>query len=94
MTKKPFPSEQQERFIIRLPDGMRDRIAEEAKKNNRSMNAEIVHRLEKSFDPAEPTMDEIARGLRDIAMNMMTVMTDKEFDDFLDRVKNRAKSKK
>lgn len=28
---------------------MRDRIAEEAKANNRSMNAEIVARLERSF---------------------------------------------
>ncbi len=49
MTKKPFPSEQQERFIVRLPDGMRDRIAEAAKANNRSMNAEIVSRLADSF---------------------------------------------
>lgn len=45
MKKTPYPSETQERFIIRLPDGMRDRIAEEAKKNGRSMNAEIVHVL-------------------------------------------------
>lgn len=50
MEKKPYPSETQERFIVRFPDGMRDRIAEEAKKNNRSMNAEIVARLERSFE--------------------------------------------
>lgn len=49
MKKTPYPSETQERFIIRFPDGMRDRIAEEAKKNGRSMNAEIVARLEQSF---------------------------------------------
>jgi hypothetical protein len=46
MIKKPYPSETQDRFIVRLPDGMRDRIAELAKSNNRSMNAEIVQRLE------------------------------------------------
>lgn len=50
MEKKPYPSETQERFIVRFPDGMRDRITEEAKKNNRSMNAEIVARLERSFE--------------------------------------------
>lgn len=50
MERKPFPSETQERFIVRFPDGMRDRISELAKTNNRSMNAEIVARLEKSFD--------------------------------------------
>jgi len=37
------------KFIVRLPDGMRERIAEEAKRNNRSMNAEVVHRLEQSL---------------------------------------------
>lgn len=49
MERKPFPSETQERFIVRFPDGMRDRIADAAKANNRSMNAEIVARLEQSF---------------------------------------------
>ncbi|PTM96485.1 Arc family DNA-binding protein [Mycoplana dimorpha] len=41
-----------EQAMIRLPDGMRDRLKEEAKKNGRSMNAEIVARLEATFyDP-------------------------------------------
>lgn len=35
--------------MLRLPDGMRDRIADAAKANNRSMNAEIVSRLEETF---------------------------------------------
>lgn len=37
-----FPSQIQDKFTVRFPDGMRDKIAEIAKKNNRSMNAEIV----------------------------------------------------
>lgn len=61
MEKKPYPSEVQDRFIVRLPDGMRDRIAVEAKKNNRSMNAEIVARLEQSFDgPVKQSDDKVA----------------------------------
>jgi ABC-type multidrug transport system fused ATPase/permease subunit len=36
--------------MLRLPDGMRDRIAEVAKANGRSMNAEIVGRLQDSLD--------------------------------------------
>lgn len=54
MSKKTtiYPSETQERFIVRFPDGMRDNIAEAAKANNRSMNAEIVDRLQSSFEPA------------------------------------------
>ncbi|MND71437.1 Arc-like DNA binding domain protein [compost metagenome] len=42
-----------EQVMIRLPDGMRDRIRESAEKNNRSMNAEIVAVLEEAF-PSEP----------------------------------------
>lgn len=35
-----------EKYIIRMPNGMRDRIRERAVANRRSMNAEIVHYLD------------------------------------------------
>lgn len=38
-----------EQVMVRLPDGMRDRIREAAEQNNRSMNAEIVAALEEAF---------------------------------------------
>lgn len=63
MQKKPFPSETQERFIVRLPDGMRDKIADAAKAAGRSMNAEIVNRLERSFSDA-PAINGV--GMREI----------------------------
>lgn len=44
-----------DRFMLRLPDGMRDRLKDEAAKNNRSMNAEIVHRLQMTLD-SQPSM--------------------------------------
>lgn len=40
--------------MLRFPDGMRDRVAEAAKAHGRTMNAEIVHRLEKSFVADQP----------------------------------------
>ena len=43
--KRLPPSQTAERFIIRLPDGLRDRIARVAKQNRRSMNQEIVLHL-------------------------------------------------
>ena len=46
---EPYPSRLLDRFVIRLPDGMRERIAELAKSSGRSMNAEIVVRLERSL---------------------------------------------
>lgn len=43
------PSQSQDKFIVRLPDGMRERIKAKADENGRSMNAEIVARLVASF---------------------------------------------
>ncbi|QOD84862.1 Arc family DNA-binding protein [Chromobacterium haemolyticum] len=42
---KPDVGRDSDKFMLRLPDGMRSRIAKAAKTNGRSMNAEIVHRL-------------------------------------------------
>jgi hypothetical protein len=38
-----------EQFVIRFPEGMRERLAHLAGANGRSMNAELVHRLEASM---------------------------------------------
>ena len=51
--RRKFPSGQQDQFMVRFPDGMRALIADEAKANGRSMNAEIVARLEATFAPPE-----------------------------------------
>jgi len=61
MTERSVQS--RDKFIIRLPDGMRERINAAAQANKRSMTAEIVDRLEKSLSgqatngekPKEPT---------------------------------------
>lgn len=54
MTTKS-PSRSAEQFVVRFPDGMRDKIAEAAKAAGRSMNAEIVQRLEHTL--SEPHTD-------------------------------------
>lgn len=46
---KRFPSDTQDRFMVRLPEGMREMIGAAAKASKRTMNAEIVARLELSF---------------------------------------------
>jgi len=43
------PGRGSDQFPLRLPDGMRDRIAEAADQHGRSMNAEIVAALEIHF---------------------------------------------
>lgn len=39
----------QDKFVIRLPDGLRPEIAAVASRNQRSMNGEIINRLERSL---------------------------------------------
>ncbi|HZJ95031.1 MAG TPA: Arc family DNA-binding protein [Thiopseudomonas sp.] len=51
-TKKnvAYSSRTADKFVVRLPEGMRDRIAEVARAQHRSMNSEIVARLESSLE--------------------------------------------
>jgi hypothetical protein len=61
--KAPSPSDLADKFMLRLPAGMRQRIADSAHRSNRSMNAEIIYRLEYTFsrkdsDEGLPTNDE------------------------------------
>ncbi|HGY9633463.1 Arc family DNA-binding protein [Pseudomonas alloputida] len=42
-----------DKFVIRLPDGMRAKIADIAKDHHRSMNSEIIARLELSIEQDE-----------------------------------------
>ncbi len=53
--EKKYPSELKDRFIVRMPEGMRDQIAEQAAANHRSMNSEIIARLQASLGSAVPT---------------------------------------
>ena len=39
----------QDKFVLRLPDGLRPEIAAVASRNQRSMNGEIIIRLERSL---------------------------------------------
>lgn len=50
MLRRMTEPRDQNKFIVRMPDGMRDRIRDAAVTNKRSMNAEIIARLEASFE--------------------------------------------
>lgn len=51
MSSRTTPtSRNSDKFVLRMPDGMRDTIAELAKQSGRSMNAEIVYRLQQSIE--------------------------------------------
>lgn len=59
------PSRGSDQFMLRLPQGMRDRLKDAADENGRSMNSEIVSRLERTFaiDQAnQRARERVARG--------------------------------
>lgn len=49
--REKYPSEEAERFQVRMPPGLRDRIKWYSERNGRSMNAEIVATLEDKYPP-------------------------------------------
>jgi len=62
-----------DKFVIRLPDGLRARIAEVAKRYHRSMNSEIIQILEKHLI----TPDE-NRPLDDQLITLISKLTDEQ----------------
>ena len=86
-TKPERAPQQGDKYILRLPEGLRDRVAEAAKAGNRSMNAEFVRRIEQSFEDRPLTDDAdrqieinaILKGLRDTIAEV--ARNDNERDD-------------
>lgn len=46
-----YPSQKADKFLLRLPEGIRDQIAQAATASNRTMTKEMVLRLQASFEP-------------------------------------------
>ncbi|MER8396026.1 Arc family DNA-binding protein [Mesorhizobium sp. M0220] len=79
MAAKISPSDLVDKFVLRMPDGMRERIAIEAHRNGRSMNAEIIEVLDREF-PVAPSLEEIFEQV-DFLINMYK----KDADDLIRR---------
>lgn len=62
MARGDFPSAKQDQFVLRFPEGLRDRIKAAAEENGRSMNAEIISVLEDAY-PDEEKLAQIASEL-------------------------------
>lgn len=73
-----YPSQLAERFQVRLPNGMRDKLRIAAEKNNRSMNSEIIDRLQATFGFQE------SKIFADMAIDY-----DKEMNDITQEVSDR-----
>ncbi|MBB1601071.1 hypothetical protein A9977_13570 [Variovorax sp. UMC13] len=80
--------------MLRLPDGMRDRLKASAEENNRTLNAEVVARIEASY---QAPRDRIAARAREIELGVSEVAARGEMLDLraellhsrLDRLQSR-----
>ena len=101
-------SRESDKFVLRMPDGMRDEIAERAKASGRSMNAEIVYRLQRTFEEyAEFADQDGVRHINDLGRHLVhdVVLTDpnippkwnpdfiEEMREVLDFVRNEMRNK-
>lgn len=59
----------QDKYVLRLPDGMRDRIKAAADANGRSMNAEIILTLNEKYPP-EVSFDDLAAEISGLVEEM------------------------
>ncbi|AWT18064.1 Arc family DNA-binding protein [Klebsiella pneumoniae] len=64
------PVREYDKFMLRFPDGMRDAIADRAKRNGRSMNSEIIAALD-SWLSGEP-MEEVNQRNIDTMVRIAT----------------------
>lgn len=56
MARPTYPSDTVDKTMVRFPAGMMDQLRRLAAENHRSMNAEIIARLEASLAPPKSTI--------------------------------------
>lgn len=79
-----FASRTADKFVVRLPDGMREKIAEIAKDNHRSMNSEIIDRLTLSIEQDEQgdltvrTLAQVTRRCEELERQLTELMANQD----------------
>lgn len=74
-TPQDTESRHADKYIVRFPEGMREQLKEEARLNKRTMNAEIVSRLDESLRASarfRMPKEELAANLDQIMENLRT----------------------
>lgn len=71
--EKKNVTQPQDKYIVRLPDGLRERIRQSAEAHKRSMNSEIIERLLESLDGRVPS-EEAQKMITDL-QGRLAIMT-------------------
>ena len=78
-------------FKLRLPQALKDRLDESAAANSRSINAEITHRLTRSFAPQDAGLKSDGLDVAAfLAMSMMVLLDDSASPELKQAAKARA----
>ena len=86
--ENPPVTRESDKFMLRLPDGMRDRIKAAADANNRSMNAEIVATLRAAYP--EPDLDEATREILEKFYALPKEAQDKFLNEYIRKYPEKA----
>ncbi|WP_208952070.1 Arc family DNA-binding protein [Rahnella sp. ChDrAdgB13] len=78
-----YPSQMQDKFNLRFPDGMREAIAERAKANGRSMNSEIIEMISNSLFSSSIGNDAVGYILEMTKQNDMNELSEEERDHLM-----------
>lgn len=80
-----YPSQLQDKFNLRLPDGMKDAIADLASKSERSINSQIIVMLQKYLDDINgSTADHKDINSHKVFIELKSDLSEKPFDMCLD----------
>ncbi|MBY2986415.1 Arc family DNA-binding protein [Rhizobium leguminosarum] len=80
------PSRLLDKIIIRVPDGMRDRIKRVADSNNRSVNAELLVLLDRTY-PEETKLDEHLQDIAELVGKLPAEKRGDAWEAVFDRLK-------
>lgn len=81
MAEKPVKD--YDKFNLRFPDGMREAVAERAKRNGRSMNSEIIEIISNSLFSSSIGNDAVGYILEMSKQNDMANLSDDERDELM-----------
>ena len=86
---KPYDSRIADKFVIRLTDGLRDRIAKISKDHHRSMNAEMVMALEAYVAACEADPDHLVSAPSNSLDPVVTHLIEMVQDELGERTQER-----
>jgi hypothetical protein len=89
LENKDYYHQTDPQYKLRWPEELRQKIAQSAKEHNRSMNADIVARLEESFTSGLVASDPYKRMLLAVIAGVLAEQADKEkpsFEEAIDRI--------